>query len=166
MPSRFTIDVWGRYRVIYLDDEDEWSSRLRDLVTAQIAQDKWRSIHDRLVTRYVFEVTQEPKMTVRLVAEKFRPYIDPMWGTHSDYATFPLEFSSTRSYLHQLGKIAAADNKKRLTDTWMAYFVNNNFLMNGNTVYVDQYNANFTVFNQLSMMAGHLPWLESQVHQD
>jgi len=84
------------------------------------------------------------------------------WG--EEYSFSPLEFANTPHYLERLTSSVAYDSGARFMDIWVAYFTNNRYFANRNKfVYVDKYNPNFVVLNQLNMMSTCIPWKEVEV---
>ena len=165
MNSKIRVDVWDRYRVVYLRDGDIWSSgSVRGQVDDYLNSHINYTGESRLVTRYTFEVIQEPTVTVKLVGEKYRPYRNPMLAWGEEYSFSPLEFANTPHYLERLTSSVAYDSGARFMDIWVAYFTNNRYFANRNKfVYVDKYNPNFVVLNQLNMMSTCIPWKEVEV---
>lgn len=160
--SKLTVDVWGRYHVIYTDGRGGWDNVRRE-VERQLKVFKDREPNGRLVTRYTFEITQTPTMTVRLVGEKYRPYRNPEWAASPDYAVSPLEFVNSGRYLSELQEAAASDEKTFFTDLWMAYLsINEYFSDPNNIVFVYKGDPNFAVLNQLSLMVDHVPWVDAR----
>jgi len=166
MNSKIRVDVWGRYRVVYLRDGDIWSSgSVRGQVDDYLNSHINYTGESRLVTRYTFEVSQEPMETVGFVEEKYRPYRNPSWGVAKEYAWSPLEFASSLDYLDRLAKVVTSGSEGKFMDIWITYFSNNRMLDQGRPVYVDSLNPNFVIFNQLSVMSAYIPWLGVEVRQ-